>query len=304
MKLTSRAFWLAVALLLAGPRLARAQDITTADVQRLQDSIYEASRDVAQVRSRDAALASQLQRELDDARDEATYLRVKLRKNEPVSTSAYAELRDRVENIRSRARGDSTGGYSLPPEARSPDNRPSIPRAVVRHADGSVEVPVGTEFDVRLQDSLGSATSHVEDRFEATTLVDLRDEKARVVVPAGAVMHGVVNSVTKATRIERRGAMAVTFDRITIENRSYPLRATVTQALQSEGISGEKERIGIGAGAGAILGAILGGVKGALAGVLIGAGGTIAATEGTDVNLPVGTVLRVRMDEPLEIPAR
>ena len=71
--------------------------------------------------------------------------------------------------------------------------------------------------------------------------------------------------------------------------------------VQSEGIAGEKEKIGIGAGAGAILGAILGGAKGALAGILIGGGGTIAATEGKDVELPAGTVLRVRMDAPLTI---
>ena len=64
---------------------------------------------------------------------------------------------------------------------------------------------------------------------------------------------------------------------------------------------GEKEKIGIGAGVGAILGAILGGGKGALAGILIGGGGTIAATEGKDVELPSGTVLRVRLDAPLDL---
>jgi hypothetical protein len=101
--------------------------------------------------------------------------------------------------------------------------------------------------------------------------------------------------------MERKGALSVSFDRITVGNRSYPIRATVTQALESEGIMGEKERIGIGAGAGAILGAILGGAKGALAGILIGGGGTIAATEGKDVELPAGTVLRVRMDAPLNV---
>ena len=93
--------------------------------------------------------------------------------------------------------------------------------------------------------------------------------------------------------------MTVAFDRVTINGRSYPIRATVSQALESEGIMGEKEKIGIGAGAGAIIGAILGGAKGALAGILIGGGGTIAATEGKDVELPSGTVLRVRMDSPL-----
>ena len=100
-------------------------------------------------------------------------------------------------------------------------------------------------------------------------------------------------------RIERKGSLTVAFDRVTINGRSYPIRATVTQALESEGIMGEKEKIGAGAGVGAIIGGILGGVKGALAGILIGGGGTIAATEGKDVELPPGTVLRVRLDSPL-----
>ena len=52
---------------------------------------------------------------------------------------------------------------------------------------------------------------------------------------------------------------------------------------------------------GAIIGGILGGAKGALLGVLIGGGGTIAATEGKDVTLPAGSVLRVRMEQPLVV---
>jgi hypothetical protein len=49
------------------------------------------------------------------------------------------------------------------------------------------------------------------------------------------------------------------------------------------------------------LGGLLGGGKGALLGVLIGGGGTIASTEGSDVDLPAGTVLRVRVDQPVDI---
>src|SRR5262249_7174874 len=139
------------------------------------------------------------------------------------------------------------------------------------------------------------------DRIEATTLVDLTDDRGRVVVPAGSVMRGVVSGVNKAGRIERKGSLTVAFDQITINGRSRPIRATVTNALESEGIKGEAGQIGIAAGAGAIPGAILGGAKGALAGILIGGGGTIAATEGNDVELPAGTVLRVRLDSPLEL---
>ena len=60
-------------------------------------------------------------------------------------------------------------------------------------------------------------------------------------------------------------------------------------------------KIGAGSAVGAIIGGILGGAKGALLGVLIGGGGTIAATEGKDVHLPPGTVLRVRMDTPPDV---
>ena len=61
----------------------------------------------------------------------------------------------------------------------------------------------------------------------------------------------------------------------------------------------KRRRIGTGAGVGAIIGGILGGFKGALAGILIGGGGTIAATEGKEVELPPGSVLRVRIDSPV-----
>jgi hypothetical protein len=296
-------FALALSIGLAQPAAAQF-DVTTTDVQRLQDSIYDATRDIAQVRSRDSALASQLERELDDARDEAIYLKVKLRKNEPIARSEVADVRDRVENIRSRARGDSVGSYTPPvrntPATDANRDGQSRPAPTTGRARNANEIPVGTEFDVRLQTPLSSKTAQVEDRFEATTLVDLRDGD-RILVPAGSTLRGVVSSVTKAGRIERKGSLTVAFDRITIGGRSYPIRATVTQALESEGIRGETTRIGTGAGVGAIIGGILGGVKGALAGILIGGGGVIAATEGQDVELPAGSVLRVRLDSPLTL---
>ena len=114
-------------------------------------------------------------------------------------------------------------------------------------------------------------------------------------------MRGVVSSVDKATRTDRKGALTVAFDQITVRGRSYPIHGTVSQALESEGIKGEAGKIGAGAGVGAIIGGILGGAKGALLGILIGGGGTIAATEGKDVDLAPGTVLRVRLDSPLTV---
>ena len=287
----------------AAPRPARAQEgVTNAELQRLQDSVYDASRDVEQLRSHDASLASSLQSELDDLRDEVTYLRVKLRKNETVSRSDYTDLRDRVDSVRSRARGETSGSgpWNVDPNRPGEVDRESTRSTRSDRQVAANEVPAETEFDVRLQNALSSGTSQVEDRFEAATIVDLRNGD-RVLVPAGSVMRGVVNSVNKAGHIERKGSLTVAFDRITIDNRSYPIHATVTQALESEGIKGDATKIGVGAGVGAILGGILGGAKGALAGILIGGGGTIAATEGKDVELPAGSVLRVKLDTPLVV---
>jgi hypothetical protein len=294
---------LALVATLSGITHAQVNSVTTAEIQRLQDSVYDASRDVAQLRARDATLAAQLQGELDDARDEAIYLKVKLRKNETITRNEYLDLRDQIDRIRSRARGDvAAASTRTAPAAR--DDRPAVrddrPSSTSGVADSNADIPVGTEFDVRLQTHLNSGTAMVEDRFEATTLVDYRRGN-RVIVPAGSMMRGVVSSVKKAGRLERTGSLTLAFDRITTNGRSFPIRATVVEALESEGIRGEAGKIGTAAGVGAVIGAIIGGAKGALAGILIGAGGTIAATEGKDVDLPVGTVLRVRMDTALNL---
>lgn len=315
---------------LAGPVAAQqSTTVTQADIQRLQDNVYLADRDVAQARSRDAARATQLQAELDDLRDEVVYLKVKLRKERSLSRSEYADVRDRIDDLRSRARGDSPSPVSSSSSSSSTSSsaaaspRPTQPaattaavpasaststassRATATAPAGTVEIPVGTEIDVRLQNALNSGTNQVEDRFEATTLVDV-GVNSRVVIPAGSLVRGVVTQVEPATRTNRTARMTVSFDQVTVNGQAYAIRGTVTQAIEGEGIRGETARIGTGAGVGAIIGGILGGFKGALAGILIGGGGTIAATEGKEVQVPQGSVLRVRLDSPAYIapPAR
>jgi hypothetical protein len=302
-------------LLVAVPAAAQTySSVTNADIQRLQDSVYQAGSDVSQLRGRDAARANQLQTELDELREEVIYLKVKLRKEGNLARAEYSDVRDRIENLRSQARGDATGAYSTPSSTSSTSRQSTTTSGSSATSTGagsrsttsstnSAEVPAGTELDVRLSNSLNSGTAQVEDRFEATTLVDLNID-GRAVVPAGSVMRGVVTAVEPATRTNRTARMTISFDQLTINGRAYPIRATVTQAIQGEGIKGEAGRVGVGAGVGAILGGILGGFKGALAGILIGGGGTIAATEGKEIELPQGTVLRVRFDSPLQVTAQ
>jgi hypothetical protein len=282
--------------LLSSPGFAQqTSSVTQADVQRLQDNVYLADRDISQLRSRDATRADQLVSELDDLRDEVVYLKVKLRKEKTLPRAEYADVRDRIDDLRSRARGDNNASAAPVSPSRV---EPASPRST--SSVGSVEIPVGTEVDVRLQNSLNSGTAQVEDRFEGTTVADLNID-GRLAIPSGSVVRGVVTAVEPGTRTNRTSKMTVSFDQVTVNGRSYPIRGTVTQAIEGEGIRGEAGRTAAGAGVGAIIGGILGGFKGALAGILIGGGGTIAATEGKDVELPQGSILRVRLDSPVQI---
>jgi hypothetical protein len=299
-------------LSIAGVAAAQ-QSISSSDIQRLQDQLLQAGSELGRLRSTDSAMASRLENELDDLRDEVVYLKVKMRKEGTVNRTEYAEVRDKVQDFRARARGDrastgigsstSTGTGTSSSTGTYDDRRPPSDDRRSTSSSGRGAIPVGQEIDVRLQTQLSSDTAQVEDRFEATTAVDLY-EGNNVLIPAGSVMRGVVSSVSRASRTDRKGSLTVAFDQVTIRGRNYPMRGTVTEALESEGIRGEAGRIGAGSAVGAIIGGIIGGVKGALLGVLIGGGGTIAATEGKDVTLPAGTVLRVRMDTPPNVQNR
>jgi TolA-binding protein len=296
---------LLAAMMVAAPGVlapAEAQNtVSTNDIQRLQDSLLDLNSDLARLRSRDRDEARDYQDEVDEVRDEVVYLRVKLRKGQTVSRSEYAEVRDRIEELRSRVNGESSAESTSTTGSRSSTSTASTTRSTERSertsSRNSSIIPVGQEIDVRLQDTLSSGTNQVEDRFIATTVVELEGD-GRTLIPAGSEMRGVVSAVQSAGRVNRKASLGVTFDQITIDGRTYPIRGTVTEALEGEGYRGDAAKIGTGAGVGAIIGGILGGLKGALAGILIGGGGVVAATEGKDVELPAGTILRVSLDSP------
>lgn len=178
--------------------------------------------------------------------------------------------------------------------------QPTGPEQVISDKPGVI--PVGQQLDVRLQTPLSSATATTEQRFEATTAVDLLQGQT-VLVPAGSTVRGIVSSAEPAGRVDRTGRLTLAFDQITIEGREYPMRALATQVFESKGIRDEAGTVGTAGGIGAIVGGIMGGLRGALLGAIVGSGGVIAATEGADVELPAGTIIRIRMDTPVQTPA-
>ena len=118
-----KAVLVAAALMVAVP--AGAQTVSSADVQRLQDDVYQASSDISRLRGTDATAATRLQDELDDLRDEVTYLKVKLRKEGSITRSDYTDVRSRLQELRTRARQDAGGSSSsaYPPDADRGRNR-------------------------------------------------------------------------------------------------------------------------------------------------------------------------------------
>ena len=261
-----------------------------AEVQRLQDSAYLVERDLSALSQRDARRGEQLQVRLDELREEIVYLKVKQRKEGSVQRRDYSDVSNRLETLRAEARTPTRSAAS-----RSATNT-AAPAQIF------LEVPVGTEMDVRLTDSLDSGTAMVEDRFEGTTLEDLRVD-GRVAIPSGSVVRGVVTAVDQATRTNRTARMTLSFEQVTVNGQAHPIRGTLTEAIEGSGIKGEVGRLGVGAGAGAVVGGLLGGVKGALLGVAIGGAGTLAATEGKEVKVPQGSVRRVRLDSPVQMNA-
>jgi hypothetical protein len=274
--LTTRALR-ALLLTLWLPAAALAQaGATSADLDALQAQLSSAEQRVERLRDTDATRAATLTRDLQLLREDVTYLRVKLRRENALPAAEVAAVRDRITAIEREASG--TALTAAAPMARAG------------------EIGVGQELDARLQVPLSSQTAEVEDRFEATTLVDLY-QGSTLLVPAGSVLRGV----ERASRIDRRGSLTLAFDQMTVGGNTYRIRASVTQALEGPGIKGEGGKMTTGAAAGAIIGGILGGFQGALVGIAVGGGGSLLALPGTNVKVAAGTVLRVRFDAPVAL---
>ncbi len=205
----------AAALVVACALPAAAQTtVSSTDIQRLQDQVYEASGDISRLRG-SSGDTTRLQSELDDLRDEVVYLKVKLRKEGSVSRTDYADVRDRLQDLRTRARSDSRGSDTTGWRTNSDPGTSTTTRGGtggVSRSGGTIDdtrveqettrsgtsaIPVGQEIDVRLQGELSSDNAQVEQRFEATTVADLYRGN-EVLIPAGSVVRGVVSSVQKA----------------------------------------------------------------------------------------------------------
>lgn len=181
---------------------------------------------------------------------------------------------------------------------------PEPPPAPPKPQFVEVVVPMSSVVGLRVDTSLSSETSRVEDRVEARVTRDVMAD-GRVAIPAGTRALGDVVLVDRGGKMKDKARLGVRFHTLVLANGNHvPLR---TDAIYREGSSPGAEsarKIGGAAAGGAILGAIIGGAKGAAIGAAAGGAGGSAVVMAGDRNaatLPAGTVLSVRLNSPISI---
>ena len=81
------------------------------------------------------------------------------------------------------------------------------------HGDSKLELTAGTELDIRLKTAVSSNSSKVNDRVEAVVIAPAGAAN-HVVVPAGALVNGVVKSVTIPKSAEDRALLLLEFNEL------------------------------------------------------------------------------------------
>jgi hypothetical protein len=169
-----------------------------------------------------------------------------------------------------------------------------------------IVIPAGTVLPVRLDTSVGSDISRVEQAIHAhlarAIVID-----GLTAIPAGSAVSGVVTDVRRPGKVKGLAHIGVRFTTLAVGDERYRM---ATRANGWTGRSAKKKdarNIAIPAAGGAIVGAIVGGKKGAAIGGAAGGGGGTAyvlATRGPDVRLGRNAAVSVRLAEPLRIRVR
>lgn len=171
------------------------------------------------------------------------------------------------------------------------------------HQYREVTLPAGTTLRLRLETTVASDASSIEDPVRATIRQPVLVEGAPV-LPEGTELGGVVTAAERSGKVKGRARVAFRFDTLTLDEEQYDVRTRVI-SRQAQGTKAKDAKtIGIPAAGGAVVGGIIGGKKGAVIGGAAGGGaGTavVLSTRGEEVRLPAGTSVNARLAEPLTV---
>jgi len=186
------------------------------------------------------------------------------------------------------------------PKPTSPAPAPAAPKPAAP-APRALSLDSGVVVTATADDSLHSRHNKEGETFRATVAQDVKDDRGRVVIPAGsqvsfrvAVLEAAPNKSAKDGKI-RLEASEVTIDGTSHAIAGQALTATVEHDLVGQGVTaGGAARVGAGAGAGAIAGKVIGGKTGAIIGGIAGAaGGAVLASKTADRDVVVRPGMKV-----------
>ncbi len=205
-------------------------------------------------------------------------------------------------------------------QASPPDANEREPQKKESSTENNITVVEGTLGKLSLQSAVSTKLSEVGDEVLAVLYEPVRSEDGRVAIPRGTQFFGKVSQVKRAGKGQKEASLKITFENMLMPYGAEKVAITVLaiddyandekyKSKDGEGkVGGGKSggRTARNAGTGAGLGTI-GGIFGGLGGMAIGAGvGAIAGvlmTKGNDLRLDSGTVLRVKFDRDLKLPA-
>jgi hypothetical protein len=185
---------------------------------------------------------------------------------------------------------------------RVADTKPAAPAVASDLRYREVSLPAGTKIGVRMNSSVSSYASRVEEPVDATVIAPVRIGQSAV-VPAGSHVRGDVVVAERSARVKGRARLDVRFRTLTVGSESYPIAAEVSRVAPATKLK-DAEKIAIPAAGGAVIGAIVGGKKGAAIGAAAGGGaGTavVLSTPGKEVSIPKGSVVALRLQKAVTV---
>jgi glycine zipper 2TM protein len=201
-----------------------------------------------------------------------------------------------------------------PPPASHPVSKPAATKATPKHEPAPAPRPepvaktiaAGTDLDVELLDAASSKTSQVGNSVRARVVKPIIVD-GLTVIPDGAIIDGTVTEAIPLKKIGGAASLGLRFDTLELAGGT---KTPISAGLHEQGKSETGKDAGTIAGAtagGAILGRLLSKhdkTKGTLIGAVVGAAagtGAAAATKGQEIELPAGTPLALRLEQPLTV---
>jgi hypothetical protein len=183
--------------------------------------------------------------------------------------------------------------------------------AVLADVPTTLELPAGTTFNVVMVTPVDTRTSNVGDKIEATLAAPLY-VNGKTVANQDAVIRGEISELTRASRAkseEDRAGVKFLFTSLETVDGEKVLHATVTNSEGRMIAKSTSTRDKLLIGGGALLGAITGKVAGkdtkatvlgAVGGAVLGTG-IVLASKGHELEVPAGSKVSLRVDEPITI---